>query len=364
MYLSSFAGIATSMQSDISQVQYSLSAYFIGLAVGQLGYAPIVSRYGLKRPLLIGSALYAIAAMLQILTTHIEIFISLRALQTIGGCAGMVIGRIIIQQSFDRQESARVLSLMMMIQGVAPIAAPVLGSLCYHYWGWRSVFLFQILFAIICIAASWRWVNEGTVERNNLGEVIRQFLTLLKKRDFAGYLASSSLALATMFIFISASPFVYISLFSLTARQYGLLFASCAAGMMISGQLNRMLLRHYSVVFIYRLALVLQCIGAVLLLAAIPSGSLWWFTLPLYLCIATIPVIGGNGTALAMSAGGKAAASASSLIGVLQFAMASIASALVSVLANGSSYPMAGLITTVAIAAVIIDRGLTPRHQQ
>ncbi|WMN88887.1 MFS transporter [Vibrio parahaemolyticus] len=124
MYLSGFTSIATDLNTDISNVQFSLSTFFIGMALGQLVYGPLADRYGRRLPLVIGIVIFSVSSLAIALAPNIQMFNGFRFIQAIGGCSGMVISRAIIQDIYDQKESAQALSLMMVIQGIGPIVAP------------------------------------------------------------------------------------------------------------------------------------------------------------------------------------------------------------------------------------------------
>ncbi|MCE0495369.1 multidrug effflux MFS transporter [Vibrio salinus] len=363
MYLSSFPSIADSLNTSISNVQYSLSTYFVGLAFGQLLYAPIIDRYGRKIPMLMGILLFSIASALIIFSPDIGSFVGFRLLQAIGGCAGMVVSRVIIQDLFNQRESASALSLMMMIQGVGPIAAPLLGAYLHKIWGWESVFLFLAILGVACFLISTKTVPE-TLEKPvpiNVRNVMSPFYELFKKKEFVIPLLSGSLALSTMFIFISGSPFVFMSIFGVSQEHYSWIFGAYALGMVCSGQLNQVLMRKHSPFHVYRITLVFLLIMSVILCVIANTSHMWLFMIPLFFCIATVPVVGANSTALAMSVSGKYAGSASSIVGVVQFGFASLSSALVSGLSDGTTYPLTvGILVASALALLFLLLGKAP----
>lgn len=355
MYLASFPAIANSLGTTIGKVQYSVSTFFIGLALGQLLYAPVIDRFGRRLPLLLGVALFTVSALLAVFSPNIESFIGLRVLQAVGGCSGMIISRAIIQDLFDTSESARALSMMMMVQGIGPIAAPILGGYLYKFFGWQSVFVFLAIFGGGCLLATMRNVPETLDERRPItpSAIAGNFLSLARDRHFMVPLVSGSFALSTMFAFISGSPFVFMQLYGMSAEHYSWLFGMFAGGMLVAAQINTMLLKRFSPDLIFRATLVLLTVLATLLAALSTSQSMWIFGLPLFFCIATVPITGANSTALAMAASGKNSGTASSLVGVAQFLCAGLISGLVGLLHNDTAYPMTLTILAVAVAALV-----------
>lgn len=358
MYLPGFSAIAASLGAEVSDVQLSLSAFFLGLASGQLVYGPLIDRFGRRRPLLAGIALFVAASGLLAVAPDVETFIALRFVQAVGGCAGMIIGRAVIQDLFDTQESARALSLMMVIQGVGPVLAPVLGGYLLLLAGWRAVFVFQVLFGAICMIATFTTVPETLPERARKSQSVRTVATilfgLLRTRAFVVPALASGFALGMLFAFISGSPFVFMELHGASQQAYGWLFALNAVGMIIASQLNRGLLRRLAPGRILRVACGFTVVAATALVAVSEASSLAVLMIPLVACLACIPLIAANGTAVAMSAHGGNAGSASSLIGVLQFGIAGVVSALVGAFHDGTVYPM-----TIGILACAVLGGVT-----
>jgi len=356
MYLSSFPSIAESLSTSISNVQYSLSTYFVGLAFGQLLYAPIIERFGRKLPLLLGILLFSLVSLLIIYAPNIEYFVGLRLLQAMGGCAGMVVSRVIIQDLFNQRESASALSLMMMIQGVGPIAAPLVGAYLHKIFGWESVFIFLAILGSVCFIISTKTVPE-TLEKPvpiNLKNVTTPFYELFKKREFVIPLFSGSFAASVMFIFISGSPFVFMSIYGVSQEHYSWIFGGYALGMVLSSQLNQILVKKYSPYTMYKVTLVFLIVMSLILCFVAQTSHLWLFMMPLFFCIATVPVIAANSTALAMSVSGRFSGSASSIVGVVQFGFASFASALVSGLSNGTAYPMTISMCVMSVIAFVL----------
>lgn len=361
MYLSSFPSIADSLHTSISNVQYSLSTYFIGLAFGQLLYAPIIDRFGRKIPMLLGILLFAIASALIIFSPDITTFVSFRLLQAVGGCAGMIVSRVIIQDLFNQRESASALSVMMMIQGVGPIAAPLLGAYLHKIWGWEAVFIFLAIFGVVCFLVSIKTVPETLKEPIPISvrNVALPFYQLCKRRDFIIPLLSGSLALSTIFIFIAGSPFVFMSIFGVSQEHYSWVFGGFALGMVFAGQLNQMLMRTQTPHRVYKYTMVFLVVMSAMLCLIADTSNMWLFMVPLFFCIVTVPISGANSTALAMSASGKYAGSASSIVGVVQFSVASITSAFVSGLSNGTAYPMTLgilIVSVLGLGLLLLDK--------
>lgn len=292
---------------------------------------------------------------------NIESFIGLRFLQAVGGCAGMIVSRAIISDLFDEAEGGRALSTMMLIQGVGPIVAPVLGGYLVTIAHWRAVFGFLALFGTGSLLLTFFYVSETLPSSGRrtgaIGQIAGDFGSLLSTRAFIVPALASSFALGGLFAFITGSPFVFMSLHGASPKTYGLLFGLNALGMVAESQLNRAMLRRFSASRIFSRVIMVSagCSACLVLMSTTPSLPL--LMVPLLPALACVPLLGANGIALAMSASEGKAGTASAIVGVLQFGIASVMSALVGVLHNGTAFPMTGLVFACNLAAALVFVG-------
>ncbi len=347
MYLASFSSLAESFATDEGRVQLSLSVFFFGLSVGQLIYGPLVDRFGRKPPLVAGLTIFTLASAAITVVPTVEGFIVLRLCQALGGCAGMVVSRAVVADLFDERGSARFLSQMMLIQGLAPIVAPLLGGYILAVAPWQAIFVVLTLFGIGCLVASRALPETLPPERRHAVGVIgivRAFGAVLGNRAFMAPALSGAFAAACIFAFITGSSFVYMRLHGVSQQHYGWLFGLNACGMIVASQVNRLLLRWFSTRQVMVGALVFNVTMGVVLVAMAADAPLPLLVALLMLCLSTGPLIGANSMAIAMSQIATHRGTASSVLGVMQFAVASCASAAVGLLHNGTVYPMVGII--------------------
>ncbi|MFO7167988.1 MAG: Bcr/CflA family multidrug efflux MFS transporter [Chloroflexota bacterium] len=367
MYLPGLPQIAREFGADTSAAQLTLSLFFIGLAVGQAFYGPIADRAGRRLPLLAGCLFYSVASVACALAPSIGGLVALRFAQAIGGCAGMVIARSMVRDLFDARGSARMFSFLMLVMGLAPITAPLIGGQLLVFAGWRTIFLLLGAFGLLCALMVWRWLPETLPAerrvRAGIGQALGVYGRLLADRQFVGYALAGGLISGGMFAYISGSPFVLIELHGILPQHYGLIFGANALGLVAASQLNRRLLDRYSGETILAAALVAcTAAGALLALAAgTQAAGLAGLLVPLFVCIACVGLVGPNTTAAALAPHGSTAGSASALMGTLQFVIGAVAGALVGVLHNGTALPMAGVIAACAAAALAIFLGLAAR---
>lgn len=358
MYLPGFAQMAAAYNTDPGRIEATLSTFFLGLALGQAIYGPIIDRFGRKAPLLVGIALFALATLGCLLTRDIDVFTGLRFMQAMGGCAGMIVGRAILNDLYEPAESARALSLIITLMIVAPVFAPLLGGWILVTAGWQAIFILLLAFAALCGALTWRYIPE-TLPRDrrqplNVSSLLRAYRTLVRQPGFLVPALVGGLAQVSIFAFITGSPFVFMEYFGLSEQQYGLVFGLTALGIAVGAQLNRAALRRFSVRTLLRAALWFQLGAGIVLLACAGTTHVFVLIPPLWLIIASLGFIGSNAAAIAMSKTGPYAGTGSAMIGVLQFGCAFAVSGLIAAAPNGTPYPMAIAIVTAALAANIL----------
>ena len=356
MYLPSFPQIAADFGVSVAKVELSLAAFFVGLAFGQLLYGTATDRFGRKKPLYVGLSIYCAASLLCVFAPNIESLIVLRFFQALGACGGIVIARATVRDLFDHSESARVFSLLMLVMGVAPILAPLLGGYVALFFGWHAIFAVVAIFSAICLTAVHLFLPETREPNPNvrLGKTFGIYLNVLKDRSFLGFTLAGGLAQAGMFAYITGSPFVFIELFGVKSENYGWIFGSNALGLIALSQINGRLVRKFSPTSILRACLAFTAFFSLLLIfAGIFSFGFAGVAILIFLYVASLGMIFPNATAGALAEQNENAGSASALIGSLQYGMAAVSSSLVSYFNNGTSLPMTAIIGVCGISAFL-----------
>jgi DHA1 family bicyclomycin/chloramphenicol resistance-like MFS transporter len=365
MYLPGFPAIAAEFGA-VGRVELTLASFFIGIALGQLFYGPISDRFGRKPPLYIGLVLFTLASVGAATSNSIEALIFWRFIQGLGGCAGMVIARAVVRDRCAPQEAAKAFSLLMLVMGLAPILAPLIGGLLLKLSNWRAIFALLTLFGSLCTIAIWKGLNETHRHHHTaplrLGNVLRHYGRLLKDKPFMAYTLSSGFAYAGMFAYIAGSPFVLIQLQGISPQHYGWVFGSNAFGLIAASQINARLLRRHDMIFLLRAALFVVA-GAGLFLTTLAVLQL--LTLPLllgglFVFISSLGFISPNASAAALAKQGAEAGAASALMGALQFSLATLAGASMSLWHDGSVLPLAGVLGICGLSAWLTLRCTQP----
>lgn len=356
LYLPAFPAMARSFATDTEQIQLSLAAYFVGLALGQLFYGPVADRFGRRKPLIFGISLFTLASVACAFAPSLEWLLLARFAQALGGCAGMVVNRAIVRDLCSPIESARVFSQLMLVMGVAPILAPLVGGWLMVLGGWQSIFaslaLFSAAFGILVLFRLPETLSMD-VPRSQLSSALGRYARLLREPEFMFHALTGGIAMAGMFAYIAGSPFVFIELYGVPAEHYGWLFGLNSAGFILAAQLNGRLLRRRTPLQLLRRTTVLFMCGtlALLLIASLQTAALWPLIVPLFFCMALLALVIPNSSACALAGQGHQAGVASALMGTMQFTIAGVVSALVAALHDGTALPMALMISLCGVGS-------------
>jgi len=351
MYVPGLPALAADLGTTASAAQLTLTACLIGLALGQLFVGPLSDARGRRRPLLAGMALYTAASLLCALAPSIWMLIPLRLVQGAAGGAAIVIAMAAVRdRGADRTATAKLFASLMVVNGIAPIAAPVFGGQLLHWTSWRGVFLVLAGIGAILLAVSVALFGESLpAERRRSGGGARALLPvyrrLLKDRVFVGCLLGNGLALGGMFAYISGSPFVLQDIHGLTAQQYSLVFASNGAGIVLCSQLSHWLADRLSPRTLMLIGLLGNTAGGAGVLFATLSGAGLPVLLPLlFLNVASLGLILPNAGALGLAKHGDSAGAAASLLGPTPNILGALASPLVGLGGQHDAAPMGVVI--------------------
>lgn len=358
MYLPGFKSIANDFNTTMSIVGFSLTSYFIGYSFGQLLYGPLLDRFGRKIPLIGGLILYSISTLLCALSPNITSLIVSRFFLSIGGCSGVVASRAIVRDIFDLKESAKFFSSLTLVMGLAPIIAPLFGSLLTVYFGWRYIFIFLFFFTIILLL-SILFLLHNVKGKNyqvalNANTIYNSYLKIFKNPTFIAYGLAGSVSYASLFAYISGSPFVYMKVFGLSELHYSWAFGINALGLIIGSQTNRYWLKRTdskkvtttSLIILVSIAIILFIGIALEIFPAILSMIF------IFLFIFLLGIVNPNTMALALSPFESNAGSASALMGSIQMIVSAIISGFVS--SGGSALSMVSGMLVCSLSGLFI----------
>lgn len=361
MYLPALPAVTDSLRSPAATVQLTLTACLAGMALGQLVVGPMSDRWGRRRPLLIGMIVYVAATAICALAPTAELLIGFRLLQGLAGAAGIVIARAVVRDLYDGVEMARFFSTLMLISGVAPIIAPLIGGQVLRITDWRGIFVVLTAVGIVLTLVVVKWLHE-TLPREKrhsggVGEALRTMRALLGDRVFTGYMLTGGLAFAALFAYISASPFVVQEIYGASPQTFSLLFGVNSIGLIAVGQINgRLLVGRVSLdkALGFGLGVITLAAAGLLLMTAGVFGKVGLLPVAagLFVLMSAMGLAMPNTNALALMRTPHAAGSASALIGTSSFLIGAVASPLVGIAGEATAVPMAVVQLTCALAAM------------
>jgi DHA1 family bicyclomycin/chloramphenicol resistance-like MFS transporter len=360
MYLPALPEVTGGLHAPAATVQLTLTACLAGMALGQLLIGPMSDRWGRRRPLLVGLVVYILATALCALAPTIESLVAFRLIQGLAGSAGIVIARAVVRDLYDGDEMARFFSTLMLVGGVAPIVAPLIGGQILRATDWRGVFVVLTVIGIALLAVVRARLPEtlAPADRHSggIGETLRAMRGLLTDRVFMGYVVVGGFAFAALFAYISASPFVIQEIYGASPQTFSLLFGVNSVGLVIVGQINgKVLVGRVPLdkVLAVGLTIVTLAATALLLMAAGVFGEvgLGPVAAVLFVLMSAMGITLPNTQTLALMRVRHAAGSASALLGTSSFLIGAIASPLVGIAGEHTAVPMAVVQLTATLVA-------------
>ncbi|MEV6673908.1 Bcr/CflA family multidrug efflux MFS transporter [Streptomyces sp. NPDC051162] len=362
MYLPALPEVTDALHRPAATVQLTLTACLLGMALGQLVVGPMSDKWGRRRPLLVGMVIYVLATAVCALAPTAELLIGFRLVQGLAGAAGIVIARAVVRDLYDGDAMARFFSTLMLISGVAPVVAPLIGGQVLRLTDWRGVFVVLTVVGLLLTVVVWRGLGETLPpERRQAGglrETLRAMGGLLGDRVFTGYMLSGGFAFAALFAYISASPFVIQDIYGASPQTFSLLFGLNSVGLVIVGQINgKVLVGRVSLdkALAVGLAVVTLASVALLLMASGVFGEAGLVPVAagLFVLMSAMGLAMPNTNAQALMRSRDAAGSASALLGTSTFALGAVASPLVGIAGEGTAVPMAVVQVACAVAALV-----------
>jgi DHA1 family bicyclomycin/chloramphenicol resistance-like MFS transporter len=371
MYLPSLPAIARSFNAPPGAAQATIASFLAGMGIGQLFYGPASDRFGRRPPLIFGVALFFAASLVCALSPSLPVLIGARFVQALGGAVGQVVGRAVVRDRFDHRNGARVLSILMLVWGLAPIVAPLIGSLLVTFASWRIVFWLITGFGGLMMV----WILFGFEESRSAETAahartehpFRAYLALLSSPSLVGYSLALAFNGAAVFAYISAAPGLLEGHYGFSPVLFGLVFSLNSLGMIAMGQINARLLRHYTPEQIIGYARPATLVMAALLAGSALTGigGMWGVLVPLFFIIGSFGFFGANATAAGLNVDPRRAGSISALMGGVNFAVGAAASAAVSAFHDTGPTPMAVIILlSITLSAVALYTLARPGRAQ
>lgn len=362
MYLPGFPAIAENLETDISQIQLSLTSYLVGIAIGQLFYGPLLDRFGRKKPLYVGLVLYILTSIACAVVNSADQLIVARFFQAIGGCVGMVSAQALVRDIFPVNKTAQMLSLLTLVIAISPMVAPTVGGYVTAHFGWKAVFLVLAGIGALILAGVAFKLPKGALPDRTISlrpsNVTKNYIQVLKNKKFFTYMCVGGIAGAAPFAYIAGSSDVFMNMYGLSETVYGWIFAFLATAMIGSTQLNHILLRRFSSEQIIRFSLGYQTIIGLVMILGVWLG---WFgvfglVMLMFVFLTGHGLNSPNTAALSLEPFSRNAGSAAAMMGSARMAMGGIVSAIVSVAHTGTALPMVAMMAGCAVIGMVLLR--------
>ena len=364
MYLPAFPEVAATFGVPSTTISLTLSSYFIGLALGQVFYGPLLDRFGRKRPLSFGLSLFVAASVGCAFAPDVNALIGLRFVQGLGGCVAQVASVAMVRDFFPRDQAARVLSRLFLFIAVSPLLAPTVGSLVIESGGWPVAFFALAAVAAAILAVVLTLLPEGHTPDPTIslrpGPILREYAAVLRHPRFATYAGAGAFSFAGLFTFVAGSPILFMDGFKVGGRTYSLIFAVLAGGFIAASQVNVALLRRYASETLFLRGIVGQVAFGVLFLAGTWAGVLGLYgTMAVMLgFMACVGVANPNGSALAIGPFRRNAGSASALLGFFQLGAGALISTAIGAASPDDRLPIVAVFpATAAVGLAVVLAG-------
>ncbi|EGT0665031.1 multidrug effflux MFS transporter [Citrobacter werkmanii] len=338
------------MAADLhGNVELTITGFLVGFTIAQLIWGPISDHLGRRKPLFIGMVLFILGSAGCALSTSITQIVFWRVFQALGACTGPMLARAIIRDLFARTRAAQMLSTLVLVMAIAPIAGPLIGGQIIRLSTWHAVFWLLVLIgALMFISLCWlpETLSEEKRVKASLTGAFRNYCSLLANRRFMRYTLSLTFYYVGAYAFITGSPFVYISYYHVDPQHYGWLFALNIVGVMAMSVVNRRLVQQYPLEQLLKYATMFAALAALALalLVKLELGGIVAIVISVFLLFSMNGIIAATSTAAALDAVPNIAGSASALIGALQYGSGIISSLLLAAFSDGTPWTMAWII--------------------
>lgn len=367
MYLPALPVMSQEFGISASLTQLTLTMTMLGMAFGQMLMGPVSDRYGRRIPLLIGMILFTVATTGCFLAKDIEIFLAFRLLQGMAGASGIVIARAIARDVAEGPELTRFFAVLMLVNGLAPILAPVIGGQILVFSSWRGIFALLILVGLVQTGST--LIYRETLPKQDRIKSIRasfsKFPRMLRDRYFLGHCLLQLFFFGSFFSYISGSSFVFQNIYEVSPQAYSLIFGGIGVGLFLMGLVPARLAGRVDDVKLLQGSIVVPLISSVLLLIGFLLQAPLWLILPvLFVTIVPLSVMSTASFSLALSRQGRNAGSASALLGFFQMLLGGCMMPVVGIAGDHSALPMSVIMLLGYIMSYLcFSRLIAPGHR-
>lgn len=368
MYLPSLPVMQADFGISASLVQLTLTMTMLGMALGQIFAGPVSDYYGRKKPLVIGMAAFTAATIGCVLAENIIAFLCFRFVMGFAGASGIVVAKAIARDVCEGPELTRFFAMLMMVNGLAPIIAPVIGGQILLFTTWRGVFVTLVAIGLLLLLATLAYKETLSPEKRLAGIMasFAKFPQLLKNRYFLGHCLLQCFVFGGFFAYLSGSSFVFQNIFQVSPQVYSLIFGGIGVGLLVAGALPARLAGRVPDEKMLQTAILVSLSGSALLFLG------FWFEvglaviLPiLFFTITPLSVLGASSFSLALSRQGKNAGTASALLGFSSMILGGCMMPLVGIAGEHTAIPMCVMmIAGYGLGYIIYLLMIAPEHRK
>lgn len=359
LYLPSLGSLAQDLNTTTAMAQRTVTVFLVGFAGGMLVYGPLSDRFGRRRVILAGTALFIGASLGCAMASSIEALLVWRFVQAIGGGAAAVVSRAVVRDLYAEHEAARLMAMIGMVTSIAPMVAPLAGAALLHLGGWRLEFMALTLFGVVCLAGTLKVLPETLSQQrtqHSLGLAFQGYAHVLAQPQARRLILTGGSHYAAMFAYITATPYVYMQWLGVSEQGYGVLFGANIVSLMGFGWYSSRRVMALGAAKLAQQGSRWAVLGGLLVLAAAwPAQASDW-TLPLMvlgflLAVGSLGLVAPNTLAQLLAAHPNNAGAAAALYGCAQFGLGGLASGLVSAMHDGTARPLGVLVLAFLVLA-------------
>lgn len=362
MYLPAFSKIAAEYKTTTSTISLSLSTYFVGFALGQMIYGPLLDRFGRKRPLYVGLVAYVVCSIGCAIAPDLRTFVTLRFFEALGGCVAQVGAIAMVRDFFPVKESAKIFSLLFLMIGVSPLLAPTIGSAMMAGLGWRWIFGLLASIAFVILMLTFFFLPEGHKPDHSMSlrpsPILMGFWSILREPQFLTYTMAGAFSMAGLFAYVAGSPIIFMDGFHMGTKAFGIVFAVLVMGFIGGSQANVLLLRKFTSQRIFFSALLVQVVTGILFFAGIHTHvvSLKATLVLFFVFLSCIGLTYPNAAALGLAPFSRDAGQASALLGFLQTGVGALISMGIGLLGIQAVISLLSSTALVALAILMVGK--------
>ncbi len=371
MYLPAFPKIAADLNTNIKDIALSVSTYFLGFAIGQILYGPLLDRFGRKRPLYIGLILYIVATIICSTSNSLNALLIIRFMQALSGCVASVAAMAMVRDFFPPDKSASVISFLILILGASPMLAPTTGSFVIMLFGWRYIFILLALVALIILVLIFFFLPQTQKPDTSVSlkpkPIINGFKNILFKPQFYIFCLAGTFSFSGLFVYVAGSPSIFMDGFHLSPKAYGGIFALLSVGFVGSSQMNHILTSKFKSEEILKITTIIQTIASILFFIGV-LNNFYGITaniIFLFIILSCAGLTYPNAAAIALAPFENNAGSASALLGFIQIGIGGIISSAIGFLPMKGSYPTSlimAITSSIALVILLIGRNVAVKN--